>query len=169
VKEVASENSVSWLRRNSVQVGPERRREGSIPARLRIAQTVEAPTRQPMPASSPAMRRYPQSGFSPARRRITLRSDGDVGGRPDRWRLPVHRRLTKSACQRRSVPGVTNTIWRRAWGSSRANALRKARSAQDGRGRQTCRRKTFTWWRSTRISAVLEASDRARSDIQALS
>ena len=53
--------------------------------------------------------------------------------------------------------------------SSRANALRKARSAQDGRGRPTCRRKTFTWWRSIRISAVLDASDRAKSAIQALS
>jgi hypothetical protein len=34
----------AWLRRNSVQVGPERRGDGSIPALLRIVQTVEAPT-----------------------------------------------------------------------------------------------------------------------------
>jgi hypothetical protein len=38
-------------------LGPERRGDGSIPARFRIAQTVEAPTLRPMPASSPAMRR----------------------------------------------------------------------------------------------------------------
>jgi hypothetical protein len=33
----------------------------------------------------------------------------------------------------------------------------------------TCRRKMLTWWRSTRISAVLDASDRMRSANQALS
>ena len=71
---------LAWARRNSAQVGPERRGDGSIPARVRIAQTVEAPTLWPMLASSPPMRRYPQSGFSPARRRISLRSGGDVGG-----------------------------------------------------------------------------------------
>jgi hypothetical protein len=31
------------------------------------------------------------------------------------------------------------------------------------------RRDTLTWWRSTRISAVWDACDRARSAIQALS
>ena len=115
------------------------------------------------------MRRYPQSGFSLARRRITLRSGGDVGGRLGRWLLVVHRRVTKSACQPKSVPGVTNRCRRRVLGSSRASALSRARSTQVGRGRVTCWRKMLTWWRSTRISAVLDASDRMRSANQVLS
>jgi hypothetical protein len=89
--------------------GTERRETVLILARLRIAQTVQAPTWRPMPASSPAIRRYPPPGFSLARCRITLRSDGDVGGCSDRWRWVVPRRVITSECQRRSVPGVTNS------------------------------------------------------------
>jgi hypothetical protein len=49
----------------------------------------------------------------------------------------VQRRLTRSACQRRSVRGVTNRWCRRCRGSSRASAERIARSAHDGWGAET--------------------------------
>jgi hypothetical protein len=64
---------------------------------------------------------------------------------------------------------VTNRCRRRVLGSSRASALSRARSAQVGQERVTCRRTMLTWWRSTQISAVLDASDRRRSAHQALS
>jgi len=48
-------------------------------------------------------------------------------------------------------------------GGSLARAASTARSAQSGRGRATCRRKTATSWRRIRISASLAASQRARS------
>jgi hypothetical protein len=53
--------------------------------------------------------------------------------------------------------------------ASDTSALSRARSAQVSRGCATCRRNTFTWWRSIRISAVVDACDRVRSAIQALS
>jgi hypothetical protein len=102
-------------------------------------------------------------------RTIILCRDGEVGGRRYLWCLPVHRRVIKLVCHRKGVPGVMNRSRRRALGSSRASALMRARSAQLGRGRAICRRKTFTWWHSTRISAFLDSSDRMRSAIQALS
>jgi len=46
-------------------------------------------------------------------------------------------------------------------GLGRSRGPRCADPAQDGLGAPTCRRKTKTWWRSTRISASLDASDRA--------
>ena len=41
-----------------------------------------------------------------------------------------------------------------------------ARSGQKERGRLTCRGKTATWWRTTRISALLDACARASSPSQ---
>lgn len=108
-----------------------------MPARLRMAHTVDAPTRRPTPASSPAMRRYPQLGFSRAIRTISSRIDDRVGGRPGPCRLVAHRRFTRTACQRRTVPGVTNKCRRQAGRSIRTRALITARSAHDGRARTT--------------------------------
>jgi hypothetical protein len=48
----------------------------------------------------------------------------------------------------------------------RTSAEMIARLAQDGLGASTCRRKTKTWWRRARISASLDASDRASKMIQ---
>jgi hypothetical protein len=45
VEQVASQDGVRLGRRNSVQDGPARRVDGSIPALFRIFQTVEAPIR----------------------------------------------------------------------------------------------------------------------------
>jgi hypothetical protein len=64
--------------------------------------------------------------------------DGRPGGR---WGW-VQWRLSSSRCQRRSVSGVTSRGRRRCVGSSRANADRTARSAQEGRGRAICRRRS---------------------------
>jgi hypothetical protein len=129
---------------------------------------VEAPTLRTHAGKFPGNTPVSPTGVLAGERTITLRSDGEVGGRPDRWRLVVPRRVTKSECQRRRVPGVRNRFRRRALASSRASALSRAGSAQDGRGRATCRRRMLTWWRSTRISAALDASERMRSAIQAL-
>jgi len=48
---------LAWVARNSVQVGPDLRGDGSMPWRFRIAQTLEAAMTMPMVASSPWMRR----------------------------------------------------------------------------------------------------------------
>ncbi|MGC9667642.1 NucA/NucB deoxyribonuclease domain-containing protein [Planosporangium sp. 12N6] len=60
----------------------------------------------------------------------------------DRRRRPrrlgyVHRRRTRSRCQRSSVPGHTNNPSHNRRGSSRARPARTARSAQSTRGRAT--------------------------------
>jgi hypothetical protein len=47
----------AWAARNSAQVGPDRRGDGSTPWSFRIAQTLEGAMAMPMVASSPWMRR----------------------------------------------------------------------------------------------------------------
>jgi hypothetical protein len=76
-----------------------------MPARRRMAHTVEALAVRPTRASSQVMRRYPQFGFSWAMRRTNSWIEGLVGGRSDRRRLNLHRRVTRSACQRGNVLG----------------------------------------------------------------
>jgi hypothetical protein len=88
--------------------------------------------------------RYPQWGFSAAILSTSSRTLGRVGGRSGFRRLWVQWRLTRSECQRSSVPGVTNRRRRRFLGSSRASAAITARSAHEGCGRATCRRSTAT-------------------------
>ena len=57
---------------------------------------------------------------------------------------------------------------RRVWGSSRSSALIRAWSAQNSRGRLSCRGNTFIWWRPTRIPAVVDACDPRSSATHAL-
>ena len=99
----------AWDRRNSAQPGPSRRGAGSIPALLRICQTVDGATVMPSPASSPWIRRYPHDSFSRASRSTTDRTLRCIAGRPERPRRDrrAHRRRTMSRCQRKIVPGVT--------------------------------------------------------------
>ncbi|MDX6336744.1 MAG: hypothetical protein QOG05_4084 [Streptosporangiaceae bacterium] len=106
--------------RNCRHVGPERRGGGSMPAARRISHTVDGAIVTPSFASSPWIRRYPQSGFSFARR--TAR--GTVGGRPGLRLLLVSYLLAVSLrCQASSVAGVTGKISvQHRWGSSRASA-----------------------------------------------
>jgi len=73
----------AWVRGNWLQLGPDRRGTGSMPAWCRIRQTVAAPTFRPRPASSPVILRYPQVGFSAARCSTSARIAGRVGGRPE--------------------------------------------------------------------------------------
>ena len=68
--------------RNCDQVTSARVGAGSIPALLRICQTVDAARRWPSLASSPWTRRYRQVGFSAARRSASRRSFAEVDGRP---------------------------------------------------------------------------------------
>jgi hypothetical protein len=67
----------------------------------------------------------------------------DVGGRRGRRRGYVQRRAISSRCQRRSVPGVTNSDrFLACRGSTRLNAANNARSAGVSAGRATCRSST---------------------------
>jgi len=50
-------NPFACAARNSAQVGPDRRGDGSTPWRFRIAQTLEGAMTMPMVVSSPWMRR----------------------------------------------------------------------------------------------------------------
>jgi hypothetical protein len=56
-EEVSATIPCAWDRRNPAQPGPSLRGAGSIPAYLRICQTVDGATVMPSPASSPWMRR----------------------------------------------------------------------------------------------------------------
>ena len=96
--------------------------------------------------------------ISSASRRIT----GPVRGRPGARRGWVQWRQTRSACQRRSVRGVTirASWWRCAVGSRRVRAAMTARSAHDSQGELTWRCRTAIWWRSTWISLFLTLSER---------
>ena len=58
---------------------------GSMPAAWRISQTVDAATLIPWVASSPWIRRYRHDGCSRTSRRIRLRMDRTVGGRPGQF------------------------------------------------------------------------------------
>jgi hypothetical protein len=78
-----------------------------------------------------------------------LSSVGRAGSTVQRWRI-------RSRRHRSTVCGVTNSgQWPR--GTSRLSAAWTARSAQESRGRATCRRNTASWWRSTKISASFDA------------
>jgi hypothetical protein len=57
VKKSQASIVVAWDRRNSAQVGPDRRGAGSIPCRRRTAHTLEGARSMPMVASSPWARR----------------------------------------------------------------------------------------------------------------
>ncbi len=79
---------IAWALRNSAQVGPQRRCEGSMPCGRRIAQALDGASRTPMAASSPWIRRYPQVGFSFARRSTNWTVPPASPGRSDRcWEL----------------------------------------------------------------------------------
>ena len=105
--------------RNWRQLGPLRRGAGSMPADLRIVQTVDAATRWPRPISSPWMRRYPPPRVLPRhpQRQIPYRlRDGRSAGF-SLWIGPAasHER----ACHRSSVvarpAGAGVAGWAAAW------------------------------------------------------
>src|SRR6266540_5790559 len=68
---------------------------------------------------------------------------------------------TRRRCQRSSVSGLTRKHDQRERGRVRLSAASGARSAGWSLGRDTCRRSTASWWRSTRISRSLAVSPRA--------
>src|SRR5207247_720409 len=86
-----------------------------------------------------------------------------VLGRPTLRREYVQRRATSSRCQRTSVAGETKSVDQAERGNERLNAANSTRSAGRGRGRATRRRKTCSWWRSTRISSSFDRSERRPS------
>jgi hypothetical protein len=122
----------------------------------RIFHTVDAAIRWPSRPSSPWIRRYPQSGFSPATRRINRRTSASIGGRPGErvcgW---VQRRETRRRCQPITVAGFTirNTSARRRQSNTEASIARIIRSAGVNCARLIWRCSTRTWWRRARISA----------------
>jgi hypothetical protein len=131
-EEVQRQDPCAWDRRNTAQPGPSRRGAGSMPAFLRICQTVDGATVMPSPASSPWMRRYPHDSFSRASRSTTDPTLRCVAGRPDRpWHdRRDHRRRTMSRRHRKMVPGVTisRVAARRSIGSVPASRASNARS-----------------------------------------
>ena len=71
-----------------------------------------------------------------------------------------------SRCQRRIVSGVTSSRspWRQASGITPGSAASRVRSAQFSFGRHGCRRRrTASWWRRIKISAVFHVSSRRDS------
>jgi hypothetical protein len=158
----------AWERRNCAQPGPERRGAGSIPCLFKISQTVEGATAIPSPASSPAIRRYPQCSLSAAMRSTRQTTRRWVGGRPGLFGfdLAAQRRRTISRCQRRIVPGVMNKCsapWHER-GMSVSSAANSARSVHLSFGRAAvCRCRTASWWRSRRISASFHVGGRLDS------
>ena len=104
----------AWERRNSDQVGPDRRGAGSIPAVLGISHAVDAATFTPRPASSPWILRYPQSGFSRASRKTGLapqagrekvRDEQPAQARPPAS-IPGHRTPRRSPGEGESAAGT---------------------------------------------------------------
>jgi len=139
-----------------------------MPCLLKISQTVEGATATPSPASSPAIRRYPQCSLSAAMRSTRRTTRRWVGGRPGLFGLDLaaQRRRTISLCQRRILPGVMNECsapWRER-GMSVSSAANSARSVHVSLGRAAvCRCRTASWWRSRRISASFHAGGRLDS------
>jgi hypothetical protein len=78
----------------------------------------------------------------------------------------VHFLVTMRRCQRSNVAGVTTRCKRKPFGSIRDNAASMARSVHSSRGLGFTRRSMATSWRRTRISASLDADDRASSASQ---
>ena len=74
----------AWARRNWDQVGPLRRGAGPSRAARSRVRIVVALARRPSLRNSPAIRTQPQRGVSRARRRMSARTSGSIGGRPGR-------------------------------------------------------------------------------------
>ena len=130
VRKSHSRMLAACARRNSAQLCSSRLGAGSIPSAFRITQTVLAASVIPSPTSSPGSAGTPQLGFSRASRSTSTRISVGVGRRPGRRRGYVQRRATNSRCQRRSVPGVTNSDrFHACRGSTRLNAASNTRSA----------------------------------------
>jgi hypothetical protein len=93
----------------------------------------------PRPASSPAIRRYPQPSFSPAIRNASRAIARCVAGRHGRLcrDLAAQRGRTRSLCQATIVAGLTTSrsVSRSVLGISASSAASHARSDQTGRGR----------------------------------
>jgi hypothetical protein len=87
--------------RNCLQLGPDRRGAGSMPASCRICHTVEAAMRWPSRTSSPCTRRCPQVGFSVALR-ITRFLIVSTAVRPSRQRRSRHK-IDSSSIRRSST------------------------------------------------------------------
>lgn len=121
-----------------------------MPAFFKIAHTVDGATAMPRPASSPAIRRYPQASFSFAIRSTRALMFRRVAGRPLGLDLAAHRRRRMSRRHCRIVPGVTisRSLWCRAFGIRPSRSAMSARSAQDtfGRTRSPSRRCTTASW-----------------------
>jgi hypothetical protein len=154
-------------RRNDRQDEGSRSGAGSRPAASSTLRTDAAEAAIPTPLSSPTIRRYPQCGFSRASRRISVRSDDSIGGRPGFLWGYVQRRATSWRCQRSSVSGLTGKPVQAGRGSERLSAASSARSARVSLGRAACRRRTASSCRRTRISNSFERRGRASNHTSA--
>jgi len=78
----------------------------------------------------------------------------------------VHFLATRRRCQRRTGSGLTSRRFLTAFGRSRINVARIARSAQSSRGVRCARRRTATSWPYTSSSAPLGALARVSNTSQ---
>ena len=134
--------------------------QGSIPAVLRISQTVQAPIGDQGRAVHHARADSPTSGCPgpsppaacgcPSGAGSSRSAGAERSTAGDQPRVPAQQ-----------LRGETINAGRRLLGRTLASPLVIARSGHDGRGLLVVRRSTATWWRSTRISASFAASERA--------
>lgn len=131
MEEVDGDVPWAWLVRNSLQVGPEWRGAGPMPAACRISQAVDAVIGCPSRVSSPWLRLCPRCAFSRASCRISFLSVALVGGRPVRVCRALWSHLAEMnlRCQAGSVPGVTGEISRQR---RRGIRLERGRPARTG-------------------------------------
>jgi hypothetical protein len=106
----------------------------------------------------------PQRGFSRASCSTSARTSAVTGGRPEAFGY-VHFRVTSRRCQASKVPESRSGA--AAGVPAAASPGRRAQRGQPSPAvAATCRRKTATSWRRTKISASLAASLRASSASQ---
>jgi hypothetical protein len=159
VKKSQAQIPSAWVRRNSLQEGPDRRGAGPRSERRRILLIVVAPIRIPNLRSSPWIRTQPQRGFYRPKRSTSARTYGSSGGRRGKRRRYVHFLRISSRCQRSSVCGLTRNTGQRSLGRSVLATASSTRSLRRSGGRFTVRPSTASWWRATAFSTSSAATD----------
>ena len=149
--------------RNARQVCPDRLGAGSMPASLRIRQTVDGAVLYPRPVSSPWIAPVPPGGVVP-RHLKHQRTDGRGGAGPPgsaAWIGPVPPHQARVPAQQR--PGRDDQAQVAELAAGQQPGQRgQDRAVSPGQLRGlTWRWSTATWWRKIRISASLARPDRA--------
>jgi hypothetical protein len=152
VKKSKASMAAACARRNWAQVGPDRLGVGSTPCRERNGPHARGAKpdadRRQLPMNAPIS--PGRVVLCQSRTRCTVPTGN--AGRPERRCGNVHRRRTRSRCQRRRVSGWTKKRPGRTNDSSRLQPASTARSGGRSAGRETWRRNTETSCRSITTS-----------------